>query len=402
MYHEYDYDSLGGDAWGGNPFGIPQSKMDDVGTLAELSLPMSERLTVSVGGRADYTYASLNTDDPVVLMNGGVLSGGNYASTNMLGMAFVTGKYKLTEEYALKAGTGFAMRAPNLNDLYNEGTYMPYARYGNSRLYGLSTLDPEKDLQFDLGLDYKTEKFSYGVRAYYAMIRDYILAAPIYTYVPGNRTPIPGNAKEMNRNFYYFYYGYWPRGWQNNSDVQGGQYQYVNIDLATLLGGDLYSEWKLSDRLTLYGTMSYTYGTNESPVNYTSWGTYGEKNSLASLGLTSDGLPGIYPLNGTVGVRLCQGKEDRWCLDFCTRMVHNMDHVAKSLAEAPTPGFTVHNLRGYYRVSKNVRLDMEIQNLFNRFYIEPGSLAISKGPLGEHLYVPEPGISAIIGVDARF
>ncbi len=264
----------------------------------------------------------------------------------------------------------------------------------------MSTLKPEKNLQFDLGLDYKTEKVSYGVRAYYAMIRDYIMPVPEGIWVPNFW--IPGNAKEMNRNFYYFTYGYDPSFQSNNSDILTGGYQEVNIDLATLLGGDLYGEVKMTDWMAVYGTMSYTYGTNESPVSSDNYGIYANKISLAAKGLTSDGLPGIYPLNGTIGVRVFQSQDDRWCLDFCARMVHNQDHVAKSLAEAPTPGFTVYNLRGYYRVNKNIRLNAEIQNLFNRYYIEPGSLAITNGAYGPHTYVPEPGISAIIGVDARF
>ncbi len=115
QYYENDYDSNGNAAWGINPYGIPQSQMDDIGALAELSMPLSERFSMTVGGRVDYSHASPNIDDPVITKytpDFGPYVEGTSSSTNTLGMAFATGKYKLTEEYTLRAGTGFAMRAP--------------------------------------------------------------------------------------------------------------------------------------------------------------------------------------------------------------------------------------------------------------------------------------------------
>ncbi len=403
QYYESDYWSGGQDVWW-DPWGIPRSRMDDVGALTDLLVPLSDRLSVNIGGRVDGCRASADRDDIVITKYdpwGAMFPPGFQESTHTIGMAYITGKYKLSDTYTLRAGTAFAERMPDLQELYVDEPFVPLYRLGNSFPVGLQSLQPEKNLQLDLGLDYKTEKVFCGLRAYYAMIRDYIMPVAFQTSAwVQDGVVFP---KALGRDFTYV-----PPEWradlntpnENGDFIQAG-YQYVNIDLATLLGGDLYSEVKMSDWCAVYGTISYIYGTNESPVNFTQvpyW--YSPDGHVNHLGGT-DGLPGIYPLNGTIGVRIFQSEQDRWCLDFCARMVRKQDHVAETVDEIPAPGFTIFNLRGYYRVNKNVKLNAEIQNLFNRYYIEPGSLAII-GPNGIPTFLPEPGISAIIGVDARF
>ena len=82
--------------------------------------------------------------------------------------------------------------------------------------------------------------------------------------------------------------------------------------------------------------------------------TFGPSGQVVPLG-GSEGLPGMYPLNGVLGIRFRDPAEDRWFVEFGSRMVHRQTFVATSLSEIPTPGFTVFNLRGYYRVNKNLR-----------------------------------------------
>jgi outer membrane receptor protein involved in Fe transport len=405
-YDERNIDPQGNIIFDGNVFGIPSSQMDDIGTLTDLSVPLSDSVTVTVGGRVDYCKAWLNVDDPVITEidnpDAWFYQPGFSQPSQCLGMAYIMGKIKLSEEYTLKAGTAFAMRMPDLAELYSDEPYVPLVRFGNSYVDGFSVLQPEKNIQLDLGVNYQSKRVAYGVRGFFATIYDYILPVPAYI------DPTPPDfivaPKVLGRNFRYF-----PPDWRTdlntpneNCDLCQAGYQYVNLDLATLLGGDLYGEVKLNDWLSVYGNMSYVRGTNESPVCFDASkdSPFSIDGHIIHLGGT-DGLPGIYPLNGTIGVRIFQSVEDRWRLDFSARMTRKQDHVAETLDEIAAPGFTIFNLRGYYRVSKNVRLDMEIQNLFNRYYIEPDSLVII-GPNGLPTFLPEPGISAIIGVDARF
>jgi outer membrane receptor protein involved in Fe transport len=404
-YEEIDLDSAGQVVFGGNIFGIPHSQMDDAGVLTDLALPLSERLSVNVGGRVDQTWAAVDAADRIITQIDDpadyfYVPGVNQPSFT-LGMAYVAARYKLSDEHTLRAGTGFAMRSPDLGELYSDEPYVPYLRFGNTFLDGLSTLKPEKTLQLDLGLTYESKRTSWGIRGFYAMIRDYIL--PVPAFIDPSAPDFILAPRVLGRDFYAF-----PADWRTdigtvneNADTNQAGYQYVNLSLATLLGGDLYGEHKLLDWLSVYGAMSYTRGTNTSPVAFLEtpdqYGPDGQKIPLGG----SEGLPGIYPLNGTLAVRVFEPEQDRWLVEFAARMVRAQDHLATSLSEIGTPGFTTFALRGYYRVNKNVRLRVDLDNLLDRYYAEPGSLAII-GPAGLPVFVPEPGFTAIFGLDARF
>jgi len=389
----------------GNVFGIPRSQIDDYGALVDLKMPLSDDLSVTVGGRVDQCTASMDATDPVVtqINPGGFwfYSPGFAEPSHTLGMVYITGKRKLTEASSLKAGTAFAMRNPNLTEFYGDYPFVPQVRFGNSTVGGLSELRPEKNLQLDLGLGYETKKVNYGVRGFCSFIRDYIMPVPSFT------NPSPPNIidapKVLGRDFRYFPSKWrWDLGTKNeNADTVMAGYQYVNIDEAVLLGGDLFGDVVVSDGFSVFGSISYVYGVNNSPVQFIEPNEWvASDGQIVPLG-GSDGLPGIYPLNGTVGIRVFEPTEDRWCVEFSARMVRGQDHVAVTLSEIPNPGFTTFALRGYYRVRKNVRVSLDLENLFNRYFSEPDSLAII-GPSGLPIFVPEPGFSALLGVDARF
>jgi iron complex outermembrane recepter protein len=403
-YDERNLNAAGELIFDGNVFGIPRSQMDDVGALVDLTLPMSDRLSVSVGGRVDQCTPSMDPTDPVVTQfsdpTAYYYAPGFDQPSHTLGMAYITGKQKLSDIFNLKAGTAFAMRNPNLTELYNDEPYVPFARFGNTYIDGLSNLRPEKNLQFDLGLSCETKKVTCGVRAFYSIIRDYIMPVPAFIDPSAPASIVA--PKVLGRNFYYF-----PAKWRTdllvntNADTSEAGYQYVNINEAVMLGGDLSVDVRLRDGFTVFGAMSYVYGVNNSPVQFVSTdSSYSPDGQIVPLG-GSDGLPGIYPLNGTVAGRVFEPTEDRWAIEFAARMVRTQDHVAVTLSEIANPGFTTFALRGYYRVRKNVRVSLDIENLFNRYYSEPDSLAII-GPSGLPVFVPEPGFSALLGIDARF
>jgi outer membrane receptor protein involved in Fe transport len=210
-------------------------------------------------------------------------------------------------------------------------------------------------------------------------------------------------SKVLGRNFQYF-----PAQWRTdlgtvneNADTCQAGYLYTNIDVAVLFGGDLFSEVQLSDRWSVFGSIAYFRGINCTPVVYVDSGSWvASEGTFVPLG-GSEGLPGMYPLNGTLGIRLIDPDHDRWKLELSSRMVARHEYVATSLSELPTPGFAVFDLRGYYRLRERVRLTLSIENLLNRDYTEPGSLVIADAS-GVPTYVKEPGISAILGVDASF
>ncbi len=404
-YDERNYNAEGVVTYFGDVFGVPHSQMDDCGALIDLSVPISDDVTVNVGGRVDQCTPSMDAADPVVTEFTDPAEWyyypGFYQKSNTLGMAYLTGKRQLTEATNLKAGVAFAMRNADLTELYNDEPYVPFARFGNTYIDGMSNLRPEKNLQLDLGLGYETKKLSYGVRGFYSKIRDYIM--PVPECIDPTAPDYIAAPKVLGRNFQYF-----PADWRTdlgtpneNADTCQAGYQYVNLDDVSLLGGELFGEIQVAERISLFGNMSYVYGVNNAPVQFITPDSYSSPDgTLVYLG-GSDGLPGIYPLSGNVGVKYFEPTEDRWCVEFSARMVRKQDHVARTLSEIAAPGYTTFALRSYYRVRRNIRFSMDIENLFNRAYIEPGSLAII-GRDGLPTFVQEPGISVLMGVEARF
>ena len=264
-YLEQDYAADGSPAFLGTLYGIPHSHMDDFGVLTDLLMPLGD-LSVTVGGRVDYCKASFDQEDPIVTQFApAVFWPGTEEPANILGMAYVTAKYNLTEQYALKAGTGFSMRMPDLAELYTWDAYVPLARFGNSYVDGLSVLKPEQDLQFDLGLSYKTKGCSWGARGFFALIHDYIMPVPQGIGQNGPVYP-PLAPAVLGRNFSDFPPPRWDiiNGNENADTTQAG-FQYANVSLATLFGGDLFAESTVQDGVTVFGTMSYVRGTNCAP-----------------------------------------------------------------------------------------------------------------------------------------
>lgn len=397
-YLETTWTGQGELAWG-TLYGIPRSQMDDGGVLTDLMLPLTDTLSINIGGRLDLCKATIDDTDPIAAQVDDYTPRYNEPAYT-LGMAYITSKQMLTESTSLKGGIAFAMRSPDLTELYNYQAFVPAYRFGNTYNDGLSTLKPEKNLQLDLGIAHETKKIRYGARVFGSWIRDYIMAAPCYV----SQVPQAQYAtRDLGRNFSYF-----PEDQRSdigtlseNADQMSVNYNYVNINSATLLGGDLFGEYQVRDGFSLFGNMSYVYGVNNSPVSVVSNDPYYSTTAVLVPIDGTDGLPGIYPLSGNIGVRFFEPVDDKWSIEFSCKMVRSQDHVAVTVSEVAAPGYTTFGLRGYYRVRKNVRVSLDIENILNRAFTEPGSLAII-GPNGVPTYVEEPGISALVGVEARF
>jgi len=390
---------------GGDVYGIPKAYMDDFGLLTHIELPWSDTESFTLGGRLDYCDTWQNRYDPVIMqfrdMDEWYYEPGFNEPSLWMGMAYFTGKKKLSDSMTFNGGVAFAMRPPQLAELYSDDPYVPLIRFGNSWTSGLSVLRPEKDLQFDVGLTTVKKNVSYGVRGFYSLIWDYIMPVPGFIdYSPPGFVIAP---RVLGRDFQYFL----PE-WRSdlvtgnvNADTNQAGYLYANVDLATLGGGDLFVDVQCSDRLSLYGSMAYVRGTNWSPVVYSpaeSWSA--PDGSLIPLNRL-DGLPNIYPLNGTVAIRLHDPRREKWLVEFSSRMVAHQTNVAETLSEVAAPGFAVFALRSFYQPNENLRLTAAVENLFDKYYAEPGSLAII-GPYGMPVFMPEPGITLNLGIDARF
>ena len=141
----------------------------------------------------------------------------------------------------------------------------------------------------------------------------------------------------------------------------------------------------------------YVNGTNYRAVAF----VWSDSGSYVVPTGRAEGLPGIYPLHGKLAIRIFEPQKERWGLEFVSRLAAGQDHVAVSLSELPSQGFAAFDLRGYYQLREWIRLTMSIDNIFNVYYSEPGSIAII-GPKGLPVFIPEPGISVGLGLEAQF
>ena len=77
-------------------------------------------------------------------------------------------------------------------------------------------------------------------------------------------------------------------------------------------------------------------------------------------------------------------------IEMNARVVDDQSHVARSLGEQKTPGFTIWNLRTYYRPAPSWMLTAGVENLTNKFYREHLDYRSGRG-------VFQPGINFHFG-----
>ncbi len=397
QYHqELILDSTGADLLGNGILGIPESSSNDFGIFTNVGATFTDRIKMSFGQRIDAVGYYVNQSDPVAQTTVATPTGqsvsGFSAPTRVLDMTYLTGNFQVTDDTVLNSGVAFAMRPPNLSELYSNSPSAPLVRFGNSTVYGDSNLAAEKNLQFDLGLTKRLEKSTWGARMFYSEIFDYIgLGAtnngnfPVTGTSPdgtlGRGQPFSANPFVPNPNL--------------SSDVAQLGYIYRNIDLVTMEGFEMHGEQRVQPWLEFLETLNYTRATNHDPT-WTDFIT-GQVNHLN----TKEGLPGIYPLNAATTVRLVEPTHRKWTAEWQTRYARQQDYLARSLGEVGTPGFVVHNINTTYRVSDHISFRASLLNVLNLNYYEHTSLAIIDKS-GNVTFVKNPGISLFLGAECTF
>lgn len=343
-----------------NNFPIPESYSADVGLFVEHNLTVNDRLSFASGVRIDMVNANSTVDLPSFF---GLIDRAGLAGLNQsfdLWSAFGTAEYDLDDQWTATAGVAFAQRAPSLTELYAESPFIGSIQPGLSYVVGDPELKREYRRQIDVGLraDYGQTRFS--ANGFYAWINDYIVFENI-----GFELFVPGQ------------------------DLAG--LSYGNTDLATLSGFELSAEDDMTPWLTAFGRMSFVEGRDHSRSEPTRGGTI--VNGTTSLprglvfGVEEEPLPGIPPLEARVGMRLHEpGDQFSWGVEFEARIVDNQDRVAVSLKEQETPGFTVFNLRSYWRAQENLLLIAGVENFTDKFYREHLDYRTGRG-------VFQPGIN---------
>jgi outer membrane receptor protein involved in Fe transport len=371
---------------------IPKSYQANPGLFLEYVAPLGERWTVNAGARGDLVCADV-IDDPAKLASLGtqstpaqpisladILGSDEFAQTFGLWAAYVTGEYEIDCCWTAEFAAGYAQRPPSLTELYAAESFMFVLQNGLNILTGDPRLNPEQLCQIDVGLRLDTDRFRGRIGGYHGWAWDYIT----FENTGIQRGP--------------------------SGEIEQVRLKYVNTDLATFLGAELYGECDWNDWLTPFATVSYIEGRDRTRNgDFATWSSGPGRPSSRWPGLPrgafsgvsgseEEPLPGISPLESRLGFRLHQPVQSpRWSAELSARLVDRQDRVASSLLETPTPGFTVWDLRSYWRATDRLLLIAGVENFTDRNYREHLDF---RSPSGIQMF--QPGISSYFGGELTY
>jgi outer membrane receptor protein involved in Fe transport len=357
-YNEFDAFNLSVLPGTGLPanLGIPNARQVDGGAFVDTSMPVGERLVVKAGVRGDYLLSDFLNFGVNVNQADYITQVGEPINRRFfLFSGYLTGEYKLTQEWSLQTGYGYAQRPPTLTEFFAGGSFLGLIQNGLNSIYGNPDLLREQMHQGNLGVTGKYDQLRVGGNTFYAFVPSYITYDNLGAFTVSNIT-VPGlppftGTTPINR------------------------LRFINTRLATLYGFDAYGEWDALPWLTPFATLSFVEGWDQTH---------------------DEALPGIPPLSSRVGMRLHEpGKTPRWGVEYTARLVATQDLFAASLGEQRTGGFVVHYLRAYWQPRRELLILAGIENIGNLQYREHLDLRTGLG-------VFQPGINFYVGTKVTY
>jgi iron complex outermembrane receptor protein len=280
--------------------------------------------------------------------------------------------YTASENYAIEFGFAHKTRSPNVYERFTWSSWQMAALMNNfvgdgNGYFGNLALKPEQANKLSATFDWHAADGSWGFKAtpYTTQVADYIDA------VQWNATTNQASTTLVKNQFSVL--------------------KFVNQS-ARIYGLDLSGHMPLARNAMgdfgLKGLLNYTKGTNQD---------------------TGDGLYNIMPLNVKLALT---HKLEGWDNSLELLMVQAKDTVSGVRNEIKTPGYSLVNLRTSY-AWKQVRLDLGVENLFDKFYYLPTSGAytgqgttMTNPALPNYpqwgTAVPGMGRSVYVGVNFKF
>lgn len=365
---------------------IPRSGQTDAGLFAAVTNPLTDRLMLSLGARADFVTsevledaANLNDLGSVNQSLAALLGTSDFDQSFFPWLAYLTADYALNDEWTLSAGVGHGERPPSLTELYAATPFMFLIQNGTNTITGDPLLETERMTQLNLALRCDAARYRGQARVFHAWVQD----------------AITFEAAGM--------------------DLDQVQLRYVNTELATFTGTEAYGEFDVDEFWTPFAALSYVEGTDQTrdgdfATILASSGARTERVAGAIRGTRSDilkgrsksteSLPGISPLEARLGIRLHdRGPRPRWSLELMTRIVDAQNRVASSLRESPTPGFTTWDLRGRWQARPNWLLFAGLENFTDKNYREHLDFHPTAGTT---LPFFQPGFNFYCGSDVKW
>lgn len=370
---------------------IPRSGQTDVGLFAALTNPLTDRLTVNLGVRADFVTAEVLEDAANLNDLGSEMA----TLTQWLGipdfdqsffpwLAYFTADYALDDKWTLSAGVGHGERPPSLTELYAVSPFMFLIQNGINTITGDPRLDNERMTQLNLALRYDAERSRGQARVFHAWVHNAI------TFEAAGATDLTG-------------------------DLVPDQVQlrYVNTELATFTGGEAYGEFDLDESWTPFAAISYVQGTDRTrdgnfqtvltdglAATSRDPGRRGDGSGILSDSKPKEPLPGIPPLEARLGIRWHErGRQPRWSLELMARIVDAQNRVASSLGETSTSGFTTWDLRGRWQARPNWLVFAGFENFTDKNYREHLDFHPTAGTASPFF---QPGLNFYCGSDVTW
>ncbi len=358
-------------------FPVPRSHQTIVGGLfVEYLHPYQDHLVVKVGARGDYSNQDIDKKPPPGftceqfqdISQALIGTGTDFEREFGLWLAYATADYKLTDHWTVVGGLGHAERPPTTTELYALEPFLAILQQGFTSVRGNIGLEPERLWQIDIGLRADYQYFRAGFNTFCALIQDYI------TYAAVGR-------------------GQKGIAFGGSLGADALTVQFVNTDLATLAGFEVYTEFDYTDNLTPFMTVSYVQGRDHSR---SARGATNLGPGVGGLGANQEPLPGIPPLDCRMGLRFHEARpQPRWGLELGGRFVASQDRVASSLNEQRSSGFAVYDVRSFWKARQGLTLTAGVENVFDRNYREHLDLLTGLG-------VFQPGINGYFGVELRY
>lgn len=297
--------------------------------FAQDQVAVGEKLTVYLGGRYDVWTAG----------GTGVVTTGSYPGTfeyqDRTESAFspkLAGVYQLSDRSSLKSSIGTGFRAPTNYYLFANPTFSGAAAPNGKMIYSNPNLKPEKALAFDLGTEHHFVDGG-NVKATYYITKTTDLIYQKVTKVPTYTDPV------INKVIDY-------------------EARQENTGSALARGIELAGEYPLVNWLSVRGSYAYT-------------------DSRITSDLTNTGIVGKRVTNvpKNLATLALEARKGDWSGVLSARYVgevfSNNDNsdVVKDVWTGYSK-YTVADLKVGYKLSKNLKASLMVDNLFDREYYE--------------------------------
>ncbi len=314
----------------------------DYGIFAKMNYIPNKNVKIEGGIRSDFVQSDiLDPEDDFKAFYEDNLYPESQNTVDFFGKI----NYKLPNNFNLSFAAGKASRTPDLLELFINHSSVGQDAY---EYLGNPQLKAEKNMQSDIVISKKGEKYFVYADVFYSYITDFI-TAKVDSTIPRKFTPCMEPAFTKH---------------------------FENVDKVMQYGIDAGFNIEIIKDLNFQTNLTYTYAQNVS------W---------------DEPVPEISPL--TVNSNIAYKYKD-FFVSINNRYVAKQDRIALSFAESASESFDVINLNMTYKLTKFASLSLGIDNIADVNYYEHTSRAYRSLP--EQLMFYEPGRSIKLACKVYF